>query len=179
MTDLQDDTDLAAREAGQDDRAPLAGTGSMLDRLREQRQAVGDDLDTIIDVPGQNHLLAVRYQLLHFRRANQLGKQLLNESNPDVQLNFAADFLAEACLEVLVRDPETDELQPIDPGHGPTKFDGHLLALFEIPAAPGLRPRDVVKLVFNRDFAVMDTYDQLARWMTKTNSEVNEEFSGK
>lgn len=152
--------------------------GSLLSKLRAQRDAIGRDLETVLDVPGHHGLLAVKYRLLPFRRVNQMT-EATGGGDPNAELNTAAELLAEACAEILVRDPDTDALLPLDPDHGPTRFDAHALRLFGIEVPAGAKPRDVVRLIFNRDYAVMSVQSDLVDWMRASHAVADEEFAGK
>jgi hypothetical protein len=185
MTDILSDLPEPEQEY-----EPAAPPGSVMAQLRAQREAIGRDTDTIIEVPGYNDMLGVKFQLPAFRRVNQLiGKAQAARGKGDAELNAATDILVEACEQVVVNDPghpacltdrdgEPLPWRPIDPEHGPTGFDQHLADLFGITPPSGARPRDIAKLVINRDFSLVELSNELMRWMGQANADANEAFQG-
>jgi hypothetical protein len=184
MTDLMDDLQT---EPGVEPDAPDLPGDTVIDGLRAQREAIGKDTDTILEVSGYNGALGAQFQLLPFREYNQRMRKAQQVSG-EAELNLAAEVLAEACLQIVVNDPDHPDCledhegkklpwRPIDPGRI-TRFDDHLAELLQIQLPGGSGPREVVRLAINRDFAVVAMFNQLAGWMGQSNAEANERFQG-
>lgn len=81
-----------------------------LDELRAIYEAVdtGDDQTEVFDIPGTN--IAVRYRRLGIEKT----REVLRAEGLEWQRH--AQFLIDACDEILRRDPETGELEPVVDG---------------------------------------------------------------
>lgn len=150
---------------------------TVLDGLRAKRQALGEKQTIVIDVPGYDGDLAVRYVWRPYEDLARKGQALAKVKSPTQRDLFgAADILAECCEEVLIRvegheTPLSEDGDPIT--FGDPRL-GEALG-FENPEA---RTRTAVFRTFENDYALLSTAVRLSAWLEDTSREVDGEFSG-
>lgn len=163
---------------------PEAGrTGYMghtgLDALRAVYNAIDDtEAQTkVFDVEGS--FAAVRYRRMRLEDREKIGSDVLG--NDGKRLDVNAQFLIEACEEILLHDPETGEIGPVIPGEKVT-FDyrpGESIPLHQALGEPesDIR-RSVLRLFQGVDDAVMNHAERVETWMGTVQDLTRERFSG-
>lgn len=168
-------------------------TGSILDELRGRREAIADDLATVLPVMVFEGKLAVHYRLLEWKRTQEFAQRVQRAQGRDplADLNASASLISEATLGVMIPDPDQQGTPPedapltwgwksIDPTGDPIRFEHRLLELFRIDTAglpAKVKGRDIVRLIFNRDHAVTAHAQTLLEWMQDANGQVNREYA--
>jgi hypothetical protein len=190
-------TEVLERERPDDDlyeppeTEALPGSGSILDELRERREAIASDTETVLPVEVFEGKLAVHYRLLEWKRTQEFAErvQKARGRDPLADLQASASLIAEATLGVLIPNPDEQGTPPegapvtwgwksIDPSGEPVLFEQRLLELFRITNdGPKLKRRDIVRLVFNRDHAVTAHAQDVLIWMQSANGQVNRDFA--
>lgn len=159
--------------------ATKAATG-FLDELRAVYQAIdSDDTQTkVFDVEGTR--AAVRYRRMLQEDRLDIARRA-REQNPQIKSwEINAQFLIEACEEILGRDPDTDELAPVTPGKRVT-FDWQpdstplheVLGVNETDAR-----RSVWRLFQGVDEALLRHAEEVDTWMGAAETTTAEKFAG-
>lgn len=174
LEDLPDDLDVP-------EDAPAAGP-SLLDQLKRRREEAAGATTEVFEVPNNGGILWARYQLLPWRRVRQLAGSVeqARKKDPLAELKAAATFLSEACEEMLLRDPESGALRPLD-ASDPVRYDQRLCQMLDVELPPGAKVHDVVRLVLGpggRDLAVTSHQAEVQRWMENSNAEAEDAAAG-
>lgn len=163
-------------ESGSDVSArPSMPPESVLGRLREQYATAGEERREVFPIlPGRfNDSLAMEAHPVEWkglrRRIRQMVKtgQLRSEEG---ELNFAGEFVASACEQILVRTEDGGEWKPLHkaaPSLGSTciRFDERLCKALKIDlAGQDLRSADIVRLLFRNPAALDTFYVQVDLW---------------
>lgn len=151
-----------------------AAAGGFLDELRAIYTAIDDDTTQteVFDVEGSHAAIRYRRMLLEDRLRTQGGDGAVWETN--------AQFLIEACVEILHRDPATGELEPAVPGKRVT-FDWREDST-PLHDALGVHETDVrrsvLRLFQGVDEALLRHAQAVDEWMAKADTRTAERFSG-
>lgn len=154
---------------------PQAAPSGPLAELRAVYDAIDDDeaQTRVFDVEGCH--AAVRYRRMRIadRLRTQGGDGELWENN--------AQFLIEACDEILYRDPDTNELGPILPGERVTFAlrPGESIPLHQALGADetDIR-RSVLRLFQGADQPLLRHAEMVDEWMGSIEERARERFSG-
>lgn len=156
------------------DGVPPAGQVSPLDELRAVFEAIDDDTEQteVFDVEGSN--AAVRYRRMSY---DAVRAALASDGN-EVERN--AQFLIEACDEILIRNTDGD-LEPVITGERIT-FDlrpGESVSLAKALGAdePDVR-RSVLRLFKGVDQALLRHAQAVDAWMATARRTTAEKFAG-
>lgn len=161
------------------ERKPENGVAPKASSLLDELRAVYDAIDSaevqteVFDVEGSH--AAVRYRRLRIEDRLRLhggeGKMWEN----------AAQFLIEACVEILARDPDTGDLEPVMPETVVT-FDWRpdSTSLADALGRPEADVRrSVLRLFQGVDDALVRHAEQVDVWMAHARERAGEEFAGK
>lgn len=169
-----------ARVEEDEDLDPAETNGrpsNLIERLREARREAEQPHDAVLEVPGYEGLLGVRYKYVSAENIEILGRRLQREIKRDKvkaeNLLASIDTLIACCDEVVVRDSEDAGWKSLaDP---PVRFDGRLADVLDYEAS---NARDAVLGLFNNEHAIIRHNIVLSRWLADTTQEVNEDFLG-
>lgn len=179
------DADLQDVE-GAETTAPSGESDSMLDELRRQHQALVDEKELTISVPGYNSLV-VKYRLLNVQKdLKAIRHRVSKQYKDDVSqaLWGSIDTMIAACLGLYYQRDDGELLSlggalPEDDGSPVTYADPRLVEFFAWPREEIKSSRDVVMHLFGfREPMIISHGQVLAQWMQSTSSDVNEDFSG-
>jgi hypothetical protein len=152
-----------------------ARTG-ILDDLRAVYTAIDDEQAQthVFDVEGSN--AAVRYRRMRIEdRIRAQGPE-----DADTVWERNAQFLIEACDEILARHPETGELEPLIPGErvtfGWSETSKPLHEALSIPET-NVR-RSVLRLFQGVDAALLRHAEEVDGWMGSVEDRTRERFAG-
>jgi len=157
---------------------------SFMDRMRRQRKAVADEEFHDLDLPGYHGELFCRYRLLDSTELNEINRKVrarIRNRNEQI-LAITLDNLIEACDEIWARDNGREmPLREHEDFQGnrdmPVKYDLAFAQFLNFASELGDSPsaRGVLLAVFGgNDIAVQAHGAQLARWMMKMGTEVDE-----
>lgn len=150
-------------------------TPTLLDRLREKRQALGAERTITLAVPGYDGELGVRYRWKPYEELGRKGQQLQKVKDPTRRdLLAAADTLIALCDEVVVR-VDDEWIALAEEGEEAIRFDPELADKLGFSAATA---REVVFGTFQNDYAVLTQAMQLSVWLQDTTQEVDSDFQG-
>lgn len=155
-------------------KPPETGAPGLLDELRAVYDAIDSDLaqTEVFDVEGSHAAVRYRRMLIEDRLRTHGGDGAVWEN--------AAQFLIEACVEILVRDPETGELEPVLPGAKVT-FDWRAdsTPLHEALGRPESDVRrSVLRLFQGVDDALVRHAERVDEWMARVRNLAEEKFQG-
>jgi hypothetical protein len=188
MTTLTDD-ELHDLENPPDPVPPAAEGSSLLDRLKAERDDIANDQQKDFELPNNGGLLWATYRVLPWKRVNAVAMQVQQnfKSDPESVLRAAASQVAEACVEVWLRDPVTGERTPWPGGAEQVRYEQRLLDFLSEPV-PARTSGDVVRAVLAvppkeaggepRDMAVTAHHAELSRWMRDAHGSANDVFAG-
>lgn len=156
-----------------------SGSGSLMERLRSRREAIGDPRRRKdIDLPGYNGLLFARYQVIPggWDRVKQIQEAAERSTNPRALLYSHCTVIAACCVGLYTREDGREA--PLGGGPEPLTFADtqEVAAYFDFPMPK--KTRGVVLGVFNNDIAVSAHQDELSEWIKNASSEDDEEFLG-
>ena len=155
---------------------PTGGeTPSVLDDLRRAYQESGEERRTILPIlPGRfGGNLAARIRPIPWtdqrKKARRIARQGATEES---ELDFAAATIAQATEEILVRNLDTGELEPmadtVDEWNGvPVRFDDRLARVLGIDNPPRAS-RSICRLVFKNPAALNDFYVEVNNFLTES-----------
>jgi len=168
--------DPEVTEPMQDEEAAGARTdnGSLLSRIRERRAQLQEERHLDLDIPGYDGMLVARYRPLPWDEVKKIGEKVEKSKNPRKELYAMADVLVRACDSIWFRDPETNELRPVQSGE-PVRYDDRLAEALGFTADSA---RQVLLATFNNDLAVTAHHMEAAEWMQASDVEVNEDLLG-
>jgi hypothetical protein len=125
---------------------PLPGpAGSLLDVIRERRDAVAAERTYDMPVPGFGGLLVLRCGPVPAETMTAARDRFARSRDPAKNFGFAADILIRVCQEVLARATRAEELRSPDPTGETLRLDEHFAELFRLDARSG---REVVRWLF-------------------------------
>lgn len=149
---------------------------SILDQLRERRAELAATKTLTLPVPGYEERLGVVYRSLTSKELDMIGKNLKKKSAPIDSM--VADVLIKTCQDIVWRDDEEGEWQPI--ADTPTTFStGTLADLLEFSASSA---REEVAELFSPDGtqprAAHVHADALANWAQGIVDQSTDELMG-
>lgn len=170
MTDVLPDNDAIAELRAEEERhTPLA-------RLRERREAIAQQRTTVIPVPGYGGELALVIKPIKWDDAKRIALRVEKSKSHRKELMAQADTVIAATESIVIRDPDTGEVSPLDPG-----ADAITFASPELGAALGFQAgsaREAVFQVFNNDIAVASVSSEISEWSAASGDDADEEFLG-
>lgn len=160
---------------------PPAAAGSPLDELRAAYTAIDDEQAQthVLEVEGTRTV--VRYRRMTRGDRNKLARRVLAEDGSG-EFEVNAQFLIEACVEILFQDPKTDELRPVLDGRVVTFAVDPMRDTTTLAAALGVEERDarrsVLRLFQGVDEALLRHASLLDAWMGSVQDKTDETFAG-
>lgn len=159
--------------------------GSLLDRLRAEREQAMDEKSLIIEIPGWSGMLFAQYKPIPWEDMTRLISS--GSAKPEQALNANIDALLAACDRLLVADDGerkslADVLRAEDEKvNGEVTYNnGHHDALGLTEPATA---REAVLQVFagavSPELAIGAHASQIAEWMTGVTQNIDEELVGK
>jgi hypothetical protein len=154
----------------------VAQSGGALDELRAVYEAVdtGEDQTEVFPVPSTN--IAVRYRRLGIEKT----RQILNIDGLEWQRH--AQFLIDACDEILYRNPETGELGPVLEGVRVTfdfRPEDGTTPLHQVLGHESTDIREsVLRLFKGADRVLVLHARDVDAWMDSLHAKQSEAFSG-
>lgn len=166
------------------DVASAPAPGSLAERLRRQREAISEDTDFEIEVPGFNGALVARFHRdpnTAYDRVKKIAESVQRSRNPNAILMGQADLLAEFCEEILIRN-EQKKGRPLEPlhyafpeiGEGPCAFENRLGQAFGFEV-DGSKRKAVLGLL-NNELAVGPFHNELSIWLQNAEGLEAEDF---
>jgi hypothetical protein len=175
--DSEDPMEWALTENGGDPAAPGL---SVLDRLKERRDEIGQARTFDLEVPGTGGRLVLRLGALPRQRFAALTARAAKSKNPDADLNLNADTLIAATVEVLGRNSREEPLRGVGLDGQTVRIDETLAGLLGLPDAT--RAREVLQAVFamapSPDLAIGVAAGQYMEWAAAAVDDADEEFVG-
>jgi hypothetical protein len=171
-----DDDDTAIIE-------PHVATGSLLDSLRARRDKQAAEQSIELLVPGYSGLLALRCGPLTGVVQSRLVERMQRSKSPDRDSALNADFLINACTDVVARETTEDEWQSVGDfdDAGPVRVDERLVSLLKLdPGAKNARAtlRSLFSFAPSPDTAISLAANEYGQWAAAANEEVDEDFAG-
>lgn len=173
MQEIQETDPPVYTEESEDEVVDILTPPAIIDNLKKMRMERLKREPKDLEIPGYEGLLWVRYKYVEYEENEELTRRVMNQADKlkSTTISAAADFLANACVEILTPSGEAGaKLRPIDPRQEtPTRFDQHMAGLFDIPVpegSEGLSAREVVRGVFANDYALVEQYIDLSRWLS-------------
>lgn len=99
---------------------------SVIDEIKRKREELSKKKTIVLEVPGYGGYLAVRYKVIDRDQLLKLFKRL-EQAKGKEEIEGNADLLIRCCSEILVRQGEEKEWEPIDPGGESTTFNSESL----------------------------------------------------
>lgn len=173
-----------ARNGGSGDPAD-GGEVSVLERLKEKREAIGAKKFHDMDIPGYDGELVARFKRMRWEALKDIAEQAEQSTVKRKELNGHADVIATACEELFIKKvlPGGDEeltplreLYPEEFGAVPVRFDPRLSTFLDLKIEGTPTARKVVFAVFNNDLAVTALHNDLGEWMQSSKSEEDQTF---
>lgn len=175
-----EETDELQLEPGRTGPEIAGDTKSILDRIKERRDAREDKLTT--DIPSWGGDLKARYQVLDRNEIDKMVKRIRARAagNGSSGTDADADFLLKACVGVIAYDLDSDIEEEIAPGYtmelasmlNPKFPKGHPQAGQPYPC-PTERHLVVYLFGFN-NIAMASHAAKVARWMQDTSKPVED-----
>lgn len=156
--------------------AAESGGDNLLDRLRERRNQIAskDEYRLDLPVPGYDGELVVRYKYTEYNETAERADRLRGVDAGQVPLISAIDTLIAACDKVMI--VVNGRLVPIDEGAlTPVRFEERLADILAFNAS---KARDVVRGLFNNDYAIIEQAMTVSRWMRDVTKKVDEAYVG-
>lgn len=173
-----------------DEERPADGSAvqaqSIMDRLKDRREAIGSQKDITMDIPGYEGELVAKFKRMRWEALAEIAERAEQGHSKRKALNGHADVIATACEELLIRRtlPGGEEsLTPMhelfsdDFGDTPVRFDPRLAEWLAINIDGTPTARKVVFGVFNNDLAVTAMHNDLGAWMQSSKSEEEQDFT--
>lgn len=177
MTDLVHDVPTVDETHDIQDAAPAQG--SILSRLAARRAELAAGRSPLdLEIPGYSGELWCRYRFVEYERVAKIATKL-EKVKDEATRNLLAcqDTLITCCEEILVRDKNGGLVSLAgELGDGkPVRFD---LRLAEVLAFDAENARDVVRGVFENDFALIGQAAEVTTWLGTESPEVDAELLG-
>jgi hypothetical protein len=150
---------------------------TLLNQLRDKREALKGDHYLDLDIPGYEGMLVGRFRPFPVEKSERKMKefQKLVGKQP-MLLKAACDTLIDACEQLMVRKEAGAEPQPIDPeADAPIAFDSRAAELFGFQASTA---RQVVIGLFPTEQSIVATNVEVSRWMQTLSRDTDEELLG-
>lgn len=154
-------------------------SGTLLGELRKKREAIAEETDLYLDLPGYDGQLIAHYKRLDYDQVRKIAERAEKSKNPNRMLFAQCDLIAEACIEILIlKDGNREPLYHAFPelGDEPVRFDNRL------GQALGFDPegsaRRAVLGCLNNPLAVAPHHNELALWMQTAEGLEAEDFIG-
>lgn len=158
--------------------AAVAGTGSLLDQIRQRRDERVADESLVLPIPTWDGELLARYRVVDRKVIQGLARGVQKRSrrrggDADDGGEADADFLIRACVEIIAHDNETEVEETIAEGYNQ-----------ELAEALGINPgpspaRGVLFYLFKDNGIAVGAHAQkVAEWMTDTSKEVAGDLMG-
>ena len=167
---MSDDTTGLGIEPGTTPVEVAAG-GSLLDRLKAERDAL-DDLLTI-DIPSWSGALKARYEVVSRRDLEKMVRRINStaKGKADTNAGIEADveFLSKACVGIVAYDEETGEEEIVGKG-----FDSAFASALGNPDGTDSQLGLVLYLFKGNGIALTAHAMKVARWMQDTSKPVED-----
>src|SRR5437868_7015890 len=92
-------------------QAPQSST--VLDQLKQRREAIAEDRAQHFDVPGYGGLLTVRMKPVSWDRLKQIGVAAEKDRDPRKELFAQANTIIAGTMELMVRSVAGEEPKPL------------------------------------------------------------------
>lgn len=151
-------------------------SATLLQQLRDRRQALVAGRTIDLDVPGYDGDLVVRYRFVPYEELAAAGEALAKVKDPRQREVFAAcDTLARCADEVFLR--VGGELTPVSEDGVPVKFDDRLAEAlgFDDPGSARLNVRETFAC---NDYAVIAQAIEVSAWLQDGEANATEEAAG-
>jgi hypothetical protein len=183
-------TDLDVRQADtaawqQDEitqEAPAAhAAGSILGQLAARRAELAQGRKPLdLEVPGYSGKLWVRYRFVSYEVMAKASARFAKEKLPDEQRDLVGciETLITCCDEVMVAD-DAGVLRPLAAELGdprPVRFDDTRLA--DVLGYEATRAREVVRGLFENEYAIITQAAQVSEWLASEAPEVDRDLLG-
>lgn len=147
--------------------------GSTLARIKARRDERLSDESLRLEIPTWDGDLIARYKVL---RRNK-WEEIIKRSRKDVGADL--DFIAQACIGIIMRDPESGEHIELQEGGEPIRFDERLARMLDFTPPDKSPVRAIVMYMFKgNDVSTAAHAATIARWMTNTSAEVADAVVG-
>ena len=126
---------------------------AVFDRLRRQYEQPTEDRRLTLPIaPARyNGNLAALYKAIPYERIRKLERRFNKIGGSEAELNFKSAVVAEACIEILYRFEDGEEMkpmhEPVPEFSEPVRYDDKLMRALGIPGDT-LHPEQIVRLVF-------------------------------
>lgn len=159
--------------------APTDAPSSILAALRSKREALAADRHLDVDVPGYGGLLVLRLGVVPSRQLAVVAEKAERSNSPDAAFNANADLLIQACVEVLGRERDDADLQPLDDADPQVRIDARLAGLLQLDGSTARATlRGLFALANSPDYAVAVAAARYGEWMGQASLEVDEDLAG-
>lgn len=172
-------------------QAETTRQNNVLEEITRQREELQGQHHLILEIPGYNGLLGVRYNNIGTDITEKVGKKLRKElkarGGEGESLLTSLDTLINACDQIVVKDPDHPRVlpddkgeptvwRPIDPDNPvPVRFDRRLASILKFDAGSA---REAVLGVFGQEHAVVAQSLAVSRWLTDITREVDQDLLG-
>lgn len=166
-----------------------AEANSLVERLRERRDAMSLDRTEVIALPGHDEL-GMRYRAVGDRELNAMlgAQQKGGRRGQGAELQMAADFLIRSAVEACVWDDTLGDWIPIHDhavalifGEGevpPVRFDARLVKLLRPNDPEPKNARAALAAVIPLPLAVADHTDEVMQWQQGLNRQISSDLAG-
>lgn len=147
-----------------------------LERLRERREAIARERTTVMPVPGYGGELALVVRPVKWDDAKRIALRTERSKSSRKELYAQADTIIAATESIVIRDPETGSVSPLDP-----RADAVTFGSPELGEALGFQAgtaREAVFAVFSNDIAVSSVSSDITEWSAASGDDADEEFLG-
>lgn len=163
----------------------MAEPGSVLERLRAQREANMAPKRMTLEVPGWSGMLHVRYMPVPWDEMTKLVSKASDDASSKAALQANVDVVRSACDSLMVKDGNemvslADKMRAEgETVHGEVKFDEYAVSCLGLQASNSF---ETVMQVFggavSPELAIGDHASKIADWMIGTSEEVDKALVG-
>lgn len=188
MEQLDEELDAEREQDGEGDEVvteqPDAYAG-----LRRMRNAISEDKDKDIDIPGYHGRLVAKFRKVgheEVERVNRRVADLRDKHNPNAALIGQCDVLVTALIGVYLRKDlnKRDEMEPLSIGYGENGsgeaswLDTARVVLDDDKQLPeSATPRDAVRAVIGNDLAIAPFHMEYVAWARSLFDEEETDFT--
>lgn len=157
---------------------------NVIEALRARRNRIGEDKETLIDLPGYNgdYGLVGNYRRMSYDELKKIGDRARRSKHPNPAFMSEVDTIASALIEMYVRVPveggedKVIPLRDVVPGRTePIRYDQSLGDFLGFDCDGSARK--AVLATFNNDLAVSPHHSELVVWMQLSLKDEEEVFT--
>jgi hypothetical protein len=160
------------REHEEGDSIPVDRASSVLGQISKRREERSENEELLLPIPTWGGDLVGNYRLIDQTELERIANRV-RSGRPDPTAD--KDFLAKSCYAILIRDPESGQLQQLEDESGmPVAYSMRLAQALGLDPEQYDTARKLIGHLFqNNQLAVAGHAGKIIQWMQDTSQEVD------